>query len=250
MSETTQLVRFGSTDLMLRMIEAGEQLGDHHLAKPILAIRQVSHDMTGTAELELRSGQRRSALQLQRHYLAHATAFVQRHGAHHDRVPAVLDLWERALDAVESGDHSGIDTEIDWAIKHRFLSRYADRNGLDWGAPRMAQLDLSYHDITPGRGLFTLLQERGAAARILDDAAIEDAVHHAPPTTRAVLRSRFIRAARDAGQAYAVDWTMLKLNDRPLQSIAIKDPFQTSSAKLDALIGSLTDGGASSVHPV
>ncbi|GAA4777750.1 Pup--protein ligase [Citricoccus nitrophenolicus] len=250
MSETTQLVRFGATDLMLRMIEAGVPLGDHQLSKPILAIRQVSHDLTGTAPLELRNGSRRSALELQRHYLEQATAFIHRNGAHHERVPAVLDLWERTLDAVESGDSSGIDTEIDWAIKHRFLSRYAAKNGLDWDAPRLAQLDLSYHDITAGRGLFSLLQARGAAARFLDDAAIEDALDNPPPSTRAVLRSRFIRAARDAGQAYSVDWTHLKLNDLPLHAISIKDPFQTASDRLDALIGSLSSGDASSVHPV
>ncbi|MEW1980065.1 Pup--protein ligase [Citricoccus sp. NPDC079358] len=255
MSETTQLVRFGATDLLLRMIEAGTPLGDHQLANPIRAIRQVSHDLTGTAQLELRNGGHRSALQLQRHYLAQATAFVREHGPHHDRVPAVLDLWERTLEAVESGDYSRIDTEIDWAIKHRFLSRYAAKNSLDWDAPRIAQLDLSYHDITPQRGLFSLLQSRGAAARFLDDAAIEDAVEHPPPSTRATLRGRFIRAARDARQTYSVDWTHLKLNDRPLQAISIKDPFQTESDRLDALIEHLrhTTGGesdSSSVHPV
>ncbi|WP_210417088.1 Pup--protein ligase [Citricoccus sp. SGAir0253] len=239
MSETTQLVRFGATDLMLRMIEAGAALGDHQLENPIRAIRQVSHDPTGTAALGLRSGGRRSALELQRHYLERATAFVQRHGAHHDRIPAVLDLWERALDAVERQDPSGIDTEIDWAIKLRFLSRYRERHGLGWDAARLAQLDLSYHDITPGRGLFSLLQSRGAAARFLDDDAVRAAVDVPPPSTRAALRGRFIRAAREAGQAYSVDWTHLKLNDRPLLTVTTKDPFQTSSDRLDALLATL-----------
>jgi proteasome accessory factor A len=261
MSETTQLVRFGATDLMLRMIEAGTPLGDHQLENPILAIRQVSHDLTGTAELSLRSGPRRSALQLQRHYLEQATAFVQRHGAHHDRLDAVLDLWERALDAVERQDASGIDTEIDWAIKQRFLARYAERHQLDWDSARLAQLDLSYHDITPGRGLFTLLQSRGAAARFLDDDDVRQAVDTPPTTTRASMRGRFIQAARAAGQPYAVDWTHLKLTDRPLLGVTTKDPFQTSSDRLDDLVRSLVspdggrgegpdDGDASSVHPV
>ncbi|HEY4616416.1 MAG TPA: Pup--protein ligase [Citricoccus sp.] len=251
MSETTQLVRFGATDLMLRMIEAGTALGDHQLENPILAIRQVSHDLTGTAELALRSGQRRSALQLQRHYLERATAFVQRHGAHHDRVDAVLDLWERALDAVERQDPSGIDTEIDWAIKQRFLTRYAERHGLGWDSPRLAQLDLSYHDITPGRGLFTLLQARGAAARFLDEEAVHRAVDTPPASTRATLRGRFIRAARAAGVAYAVDWTHLKLSDRPMMVVTTKDPFQTTSERLDELLGALpATGDASSIHPV
>ncbi|MFC7402342.1 Pup--protein ligase [Citricoccus sp. GCM10030269] len=264
MSETTQLVRFGATDLMLRMIEAGTPLGDHQLMDPLRAIREVSHDPTGTVGLQLRSGQRRSALQLQRHYLEQATAFVSRNGAHHDQLEKVLDLWERALDAVESGDYSTIDTEIDWAIKRRFLSRYAERHGLDWGSARLAQLDLSYHDITPGRGLFSLLQSRGATARLVDDRSIEHAVENPPTTTRAAMRGRFITAARQAGQTYSVDWTHLKLNDRPLQTVSTKDPFQTRSERLDDLLNSLAatpgaaerdsdtgrDADSSSVHPV
>lgn len=163
----------------------------------------------------------------------------------------MLDLWERALDAVERQDPSGIDTEIDWAIKQRFLTRYAERHGLGWDSPRLAQLDLSYHDITPGRGLFTLLQARGAAARFLDEDAVRQAVDTPPASTRAALRGRFIRAARAAGVPYAVDWTHLKLSDRPMMVVTTKDPFQTTSERLDELLGALPAAGdASSVHPV
>ena len=259
MSETTQLVRFGATDLLLRMIEAGWSLGDHQMDNPIRAIRQVSHDLTGTAPLNLRSGRRMSALDLQEHYLEQATRFVAAHGPHHGRLSAALDLWGRSLDAVRRQDFSGIDTEIDWAIKHRFLTQYRDRNGLSDDAPRMAQLDLSYHDITPGRGLFTLLQARGAAARVLTDEQVQAAIDAPPSTTRAALRGRFITAARAAGQEYSVDWTTLKLNDRPMLAVSTKDPFATTSERLDDLLAALPTGadageptrpGSSSIRPV
>ena len=259
MSETTQLVRFGATDLVLRMIEAGWSLGDHQMENPIRSIRQVSHDLSGTAQLNLRSGRHRSALQLQEHYLEQATRFVAAHGPHHDRVAAVLDLWERSLEAVRTQDFTGIDTEIDWAIKHRFLTRYRDRNGLADDAPRLDQLDLSYHDITPGRGLFALLQSRGAAARVLTDDQVQEAIDAPPSTTRACLRGRFITEARAAGQEYSVDWTTLKLNDRPMMSVSTKDPFATTSERLDELLATLpqpsaadgpTRSGPSSIRPV
>lgn len=259
MSETTQLVRFGATDLVLRMIEAGWSLGDHQMENPIRSIRQVSHDLSGTAQLNLRSGRHRSALQLQEHYLEQATRFVAAHGPHHDRVAAVLDLWERSLEAVRTQDFTGIDTEIDWAIKHRFLTRYRDRNGLADDAPRLDQLDLSYHDITPGRGLFALLQSRGAAARVLTDDQVQEAIDAPPSTTRACLRGRFITEARAAGQEYSVDWTTLKFNDRPMMSVSTKDPFATTSERLDELLATLpqpsaaddpTRSGPSSIRPV
>lgn len=241
MSETTQLVRFAATDLLLRMIEAGWSLGDHQMENPIRAIRQVSHDLTGTAPLNLRSGRQMSALELQEHYLEQATRFVARHGAHHDRLAAALDLWERSLEAVRTQDFIGIDTEIDWAVKHRFLTRYRDRHGLPLDSPRLAQLDLSYHDITPGRGLFSLLQGRGAAARLLSDGQVRRAVDEPPATTRAVLRGRFITAARRAGQEYSVDWTSLKLNERPMMTVSTKDPFATASGRLDELLATLPE---------
>lgn len=200
-----------------------------------------------------------SALDLQEHYLEQATRFVAAHGPHHDRLSAALDLWERSLDAVRRQDFSGIDTEIDWAIKHRFLTQYRDRNGLSDDAPRLAQLDLSYHDITPGRGLFTLLQARGSAARVLTDEQVQAAIDAPPSTTRAALRGRFITAARAAGQEYSVDWTTLKLNDRPMLAVSTKDPFATTSGRLDDLLATLptrpdagepTRPGSSSIRPV
>src|SRR5690625_1215744 len=44
MSETTQLSRFGTTDLRLRIIEAGKPLSNLQLANPRRAIRQTSHE--------------------------------------------------------------------------------------------------------------------------------------------------------------------------------------------------------------
>lgn len=236
MSETTQLVRFGSTDLILRMIEAGIPLRDFQLDHPVQAIRQVSHDLTGTTPLRLRNGRRMSALELQQHYLQHAYAFVQAHGSHHHHVPAVLDLWERALNAVESQDYSSIDTEIDWAIKHRFYSQYAQRQQLGWDSARIAQLDLAYHDIDPQRGLFNMLVNRGAATRWISTDDVAHAAQHPPTSTRASLRGKFIQTARKRNLEYAVDWTHMKLNDKPICTVSVKDPFALKSEQMDHLL--------------
>ena len=37
----------------------------------------------------------------------------------------VLDLWRRGLPAVDSGDLSLVDRELDWVIKCKLLDRYA-----------------------------------------------------------------------------------------------------------------------------
>lgn len=234
LSEHTHLLRFGATDLLLRMIEAGFPLGDRVVAHPTRAVRQISHDLTGTARIALREGEA-SALELQEHYLERARAFVAAEGAHHDRVGEVLTLWGEVLDAVRTGDRSRIEDRIDWAIKLRLLEDYRARHDLGWDAPRLAQLDLAFHDIDPDRGLFRLLLRRGAVARLLPEDAARSAVETAPPTTRARVRADFVARARERGLDYAVDWTTLKLTDHPLHAIVTKDPFDTSSAAVDRL---------------
>ncbi|MFI7481937.1 Pup--protein ligase [Kocuria sp. M1R5S2] len=243
MSQTTTALRVGTTDLMLRMIEAGRILPDRTMADPVRALREVSHDLTGTRPVELADGSRRSALDLQHEHLESVRSFVDREGAHHDRVPWVLDLWERTLDAVARQDTSGIDTEIDWAIKKTLLDGYAARDGLELSSPRMAQLDLAYHDTAPERGLFNLLQRRGRAARLVPEERVEQAAA-VPPATRAAVRGRFIDAAMASGLQYTVDWVHLKVNGRTQRTVLCKDPFAAENAEADSLVAALRTEGA------
>ena len=49
----------------------------------------------------------------------------------------------------------------------------------------MAQLDLAYHDVHRGRGLYYLLQRRGAVERAVSDVDIFEAKSVPPQTTQA-----------------------------------------------------------------
>lgn len=150
-----------------------------------------------------------------------------------------MELWGRALEAVEEQDFSKIDTEIDWAIKHRLVERYRAKHDLDLSSPRVAQLDLAYHDIRRGRGIFDLLQRKGLVRRVTDDGEIEAAKDTPPQTTRAKLRGDFIAAAQAAGRDFTVDWVHLKLNDQAQRTVLCKDPFRSVDERVERLIGSL-----------
>jgi proteasome accessory factor A len=237
MSETTQLVKVGATDLILRMIEAGTIMEDLRLENPIRSIREISHDLTGRKTVRLASGRELSALELQEMFHAKVSAFLEREGAHTEHVPRIMDLWRRSLDAVAAGDASGIDTEIDWAIKHKLIEGYRARHRLELSSPRIAQLDLTYHDISPSRGLFHLLRARGLVAGVVDDADVTAARNAPPQTTRAKLRGDFVRAAKDAGRDFTVDWVHLKLNDHAGQTVLCKDPFANQDPRVQELMG-------------
>jgi proteasome accessory factor A len=236
MSETTTLLKVGSADIVLRMIEEGVVMRDLSLENPIRAIREMSHDMTGRRTVRLGNGRELSALQIQTEYLERALAFADSHGLTEPQHKHVLDLWTRTLEAVETQNLSLVETEIDWVIKYRLIEHYASKHGLPLEHPRIAQLDLAYHDINRRRGLFYLLQRHGRAARVCSDMEVFEAKTVPPQTTRARLRGDFIRAAQKHRRDFTVDWVHLKLNDQAQRTVLCKDPFAAVDSRVDRLI--------------
>jgi proteasome accessory factor A len=238
MAEATTLLKVGSANLVLEMIEDGVQFRDFSLDNPIRAIREISHDLTGRRLVRLAGGREASALDIQREYFSRAKEHVEKRGP--DPVAdRVIELWGRTLDAVEDQDLSRIDREIDWAIKHRLVERYQAKHNMELSSPRIAQLDLAYHDIRRGRGIFDLLQRKDLVARVTEDGEIEAAKDTPPQTTRAKLRGDFIAAAQQAGRDFTVDWVHLKLNDQAQRTVLCKDPFRAVDERVERLIASL-----------
>ncbi|WZH53696.1 MAG: Pup--protein ligase [Nocardioides alkalitolerans] len=236
MSETTTMLKVASCDLVLRMIEEGVVMRDLTLENPIRAIREISHDLSGQRRVRLANGREASALEIQSEYLSKARDFVDRRGISTPLIERVLDLWERGLKAVESDDLGLVDTEIDWVIKWKLIEAYRAKHGLPMSHPRIAQLDLAYHDIRRDRGLFYLLQNRGRAARVTSDIEILRAKSVPPQTTRARLRGEFIKRAQERRRDFTVDWVHLKLNDQAQRTVLCKDPFRSGDERVQRLI--------------
>ena len=242
MSETTTMLKVGTTDLVLRMLEHGTVLRDMTLENPIRAIREISHDPTGRKTVRLANGRELSALQIQTEFLERARDFAERRGllADPDGIHArVIDLWTRSVTAVDTGDLSLVEREIDWVIKLRLLERYMAKHDLPLSSPRIAQMDLAYHDITRTRGLYYLLEKRGAVARVSHDLAIFQAKSVPPQTTRAKLRGEFIKRAQERRRDFTVDWVHLKLNDQAQRTVLCKDPFRAVDERVEKLIASM-----------
>ncbi len=238
MSETTMLLKVGATDLVLRMIEAGTVMRDLTLENPIRAIRDVSHDMTGRRKVRLANGREVSALEIQQEYLSKARDFADRRGQD-PTTERVLGLWELTLRAVQSGDLGLVAREIDWVTKYQLIERYRAKYDLQLSHPRVAQLDLAYHDVHRSRGLYYLLQRRGAVERACRDLDIFQAKSVPPQTTRARLRGEFIRRAQERRRDFTVDWVHLKLNDQAQRTVLCKDPFRSVDERVEKLIAGM-----------
>ncbi|MFE2356502.1 Pup--protein ligase [Streptomyces parvulus] len=239
MSETTMLLKVGATDLVLRMIEAGTVMRDLTLENPIRAIREVSHDITGRRKVRLASGREASALEVQREYYEKAVDFCERRGIRTGTVERVLELWGRTLDAIEAEDLDRIDTEIDWVMKYKLIERYRAKHNMTMSHPRVAQIDLAYHDIHRRRGLYYLLEKKGQATRVANDLKIFEGKSVPPQTTRARLRGDFIRRAQEQRRDFTVDWVHLKLNDQAQRTVLCKDPFRSVDDRVEKLIAGM-----------
>ncbi|MGW1540230.1 Pup--protein ligase [Streptomyces sp. NPDC002309] len=239
MSETTMLLKVGATDLVLRMIEAGTVMRDLTLENPIRAIREVSHDITGRRKVRLASGREASALEVQREYFEKAVDFCERRGIRTGVVEQVLELWGRTLDAIEAEDLDRIGTEIDWVMKYKLIERYRAKHNMTMSHPRVAQIDLAYHDIHRRRGLYYLLEKKGQATRICNDLKIFEGKSVPPQTTRARLRGDFIRRAQEQRRDFTVDWVHLKLNDQAQRTVLCKDPFRSVDDRVEKLIAGM-----------
>ena len=92
------------------------------------AIREISHDMTGRGRIRLASGREMCAGRPVP-VRDPGRDFTSRNGL--DPVSErVLEMWERALEAIETGNLDMIAREIDWVTKYELIERYRARHDL------------------------------------------------------------------------------------------------------------------------
>ena len=236
MSEWTSYLKIGSTALLLRMVEEGVQIRDMTLENPIRAIREISHDTSCRRKVRLANGREASALDMQKEYLDKALRWVEQRD---DPVlKEIAHMWEHAIVSLEE-NQDALDGQVDWITKRSLVEKYRARHDLSLAHPKIALMDLAYHDVNRNRGLYYRMEARGMVERMCDEADIDRAKTEPPQTTRARLRGEFIRAAKRKRRDFTVDWVHLKLNDQAQRTVLCKDPFKSSDERVAKLISSL-----------
>jgi proteasome accessory factor A len=237
MSEYATYVKVGTVAALLQMLEDDVVFRDLSLENPIRAIREISHDPSCRRKIRLANGRELSALDIQWEYLDRAIRYSRSPGFPAP-VQQAVEMWEHLLTGLEK-DPMTLDREVDWVAKYRLIDRYRSRWDLPLSDPKVALLDLSYHDVNTDRGLFYLLQRKGLVDRVVTDEAVEEAIERPPQTTRARLRGDFIKAAKAKKRDFTVDWVHLKLNDQAQRTVLCKDPFKATDERVEKLIASL-----------
>ena len=245
-AQGSTLLKVAAMDLLLDYLEHGGELGDLALADPMRAIRDTCHDMSGGVLLERSDGRTITPLEVQAEHLGrlrdHVAQGVEVTALHE----AALDLWERGLQALRLQQPELVDKELDWAVKHRLLTRYCQRHDTDLTDPRVSRLALAYHDVSPGEGLRQRLEGAGLLRRFVDEATCRQAVDTPPATTRARLRGAVVARAEDLRRDVSVDWVGVRLDDGVCSPVTLSDPFCAVDERIDALLESM---GRSTTDP-
>jgi proteasome accessory factor A len=236
MSELTTYLKVGTTAIVLAMVEDGFIRKDLALEDPVRAIKEISHDTTCRRKVRLKRGKEFSAIELQREYLELALEYYATAEAS-PQVSDLLERWQAVLDRL-SEDPMLCARELDWVIKKELIHSYMARKGIGFDDQRISMLDLQYHDIRQDRGLYYTLIRQGHVDRLVTDEIIEQAVTTPPQTTRAKIRSDFIKFANERNKSYDVGWSYLKLNDRYQRTILCKDPFRPTDPRVEEMINS------------
>jgi proteasome accessory factor A len=238
MSEFATYLKLGTASVVLAMIEDKTTvLRDYNMASPINALRDISYDLWSKEPVKLTSGRDMTALEIQEDLCGRAELFIQNHDLPADQVHAVR-LWHEVIEQYRT-DPMGLADRVDWIAKLQIIERERERRGLELSDPKIALIDLLYHDTNYERGLYYRRQARGHFRRAVTDEDIAAASQTPPASTRAHMRGTFIKAAKEWRRDYTVDWVHLKLNDEMQRTVLLKDPFKNNDERFQKLLASL-----------
>ena len=234
LSEIATYLKVGTTAIVLSMIEDDVLPGDLSLAKPVLAIREVSHDLTLVRPLDLADGRKVTALDIQWELFDRAKKYELEHGLASvgEEVGAdVMARWGAVLAALES-DFMSLADQLDWVAKYRLFDAYRERNGLAWNDARLRAMDLQYHDLRPEKSLFA----RVGMQRLVTDAEVEHAMTEPPETTRAFFRGKCLQ--KWGADIVAANWDSLvfDVGADPLRRVPMMEPLRGTAAHVGRLI--------------
>ena len=236
MSELATYLKVGTTAVVLSMIEEGFTVKGMELEDPVKAIRDISRDPTLKKRVRLEDGREWTALEIQMTYWERAQAYLAALGASADETTRdLIEYWGDVLQKLATNPVE-LAQELDWVIKKNVMESYIARKNCGWDDPRVALMDLQYHDVKRNRGLYYLLERQDVVERLATEEEIQRAMTVPPQSTRAKVRGDFIKFAKEKNRSYTVDWTYLKLNGYWEETILCMDPFSSSNKRVDELI--------------
>ena len=236
LAEVATFLKVGTTSLVLAMIE-DDVSGSRSvaLADPVTAMHEVALDRTFSRPLRMADGSTATALAIQWELYSLARKYADDRGLECMGAEGigeeVLSRWESVLNGLET-DPMSLAGQLDWVAKLQLIEAYQQRHGCAWDDPRLAALDLQYHDLRPSRSLFARLNTE----RIVAEASVVAAVVEPPRGTRAWFRGQCLKKWPTAVVTANWDSLVFDLGADPLRRVPMMDPLKGTAEHVEELL--------------
>ena len=224
MSEVATYLKVGTTSIVLSMIEDDAFPAHLVIKDPVRAVRQVSHDTTLNAVIEMVDGRHLTAAQIQTEIIEAATNYAIRFGLDSvdDQIGNdVLQRWRNVVASLQT-DPLTVANIVDWVAKKRIIEGFAQRHGLQTTDPRLKAIDLQYHDMRIEK---CLALRAGLDVLCLPQDVMWSMVHP-PSSTRAYFRGTVLQ--RWPSDVVAANWdsVVFDIPNQGLKRIPMPEPLR------------------------
>jgi proteasome accessory factor A len=249
MCEVAGFLKLGTTQIVLQMLEEEFISDDWTLKAPLGDLQRISMDYK--IPLELESGKRLTAVQVQHLLLEKAEEFKGSAGA--ALIPQydeILACWTEVLTGLDQlklspdfdieDDPGDLIQRLDWVLKLWLFNHYRRSRDYAWDHPLLPVLDLQYHRVDHLDGLFYKLQADNLPTKLLDEKEISHFVDHAPEDTRAYFRSRCIQ--KYAREVFLLNWEVVGFDHGDVhRMVPLLNPLKGTREQFERLFSEAKD---------
>ncbi|HXH62047.1 MAG TPA: proteasome accessory factor PafA2 family protein [Fimbriimonadaceae bacterium] len=226
MVSTATLLKLALVKIALHLVERGDA-PQWNVADPVRSFMQVSRDVDGEGRITLEGASWTTARQVIESYLdSFERLQADSEDCLHTELADAAKTARRLLAArFERPDE--FKRSVDWAAKRDVLLQYAESEGKKLRDPSMQSIDLEYHRIDKGEGLFHALVQMGAVDAEPAEDMVDKRTRQICEDTRARARSIAVTKFRDS--LATASWGSLTFGDKTV----LLRPDATYPATLD-----------------
>ena len=211
LSPVANILKVGTTQLLLAMFEAGWSDATMMLDDPVSAASQISRDLGLRQPLATAiRGRSMTAVEIQQALAEWAAEFVAS-GAAASVVPgaeAIVALWLETLEILRRRDVEAMARRSDAWLKYLLLEGQRGRRNLSWSSSEMHVADSLFASLDPEVSLFYQAVENGFVERMPDEQTIRRFALEPPEETRAYFRAHLLRRHQEA--VSFIDWSRIQ----------------------------------------
>ena len=224
MCDFANVLKIGSTDLVLTMIEQEYLTGvDFEIIDPVQTLKEISRDLSLEKKIMLVSGNLFTTLQLQNKYLQKAIEF-NNNIAKSNYFAQIIDMWKFTLQNL-TRDPSKLIGKIDWITK-KYLMEKLGINVFAKSGDISKSIDFQYSEISNGQNIFSILKNKNIIASLFDQKEIDVSEINPPLNTRAFFRANMLKNYPLFISAASWDNVILDLDpNQSLLRIPTTDPY-------------------------